>query len=110
MGRINEIERGDGESSPAWGKLVPLKVGDSDFQVPENICLLQCFQYLKLYAISMGGFCWNAECRTCEVVIQTGSGEGQRVLSCQTMVVPGMTILSMTEKLRFCLKDLIPTP
>jgi len=89
-----------------YEKLVPLRIGGIDVRVPENNSLLRCFQYLKLYPISMGGFCWNADCRTCEVVIQVGAEPARRVLSCQTTVIPGMTVLEMTEKLKFCLRDL----
>jgi hypothetical protein len=88
------------------GKLVPIRIGNQEFQVPENNTLLRCFQYLRLYSISMGGFCWNADCRTCEVVIRVGSGAEEKVLSCQTIVVPGMVILEMTASLKFCLRDL----
>ena len=89
-----------------YDRLVALRVGEIDVHVPENSSLLRCFQYLKLYPISMGGFCWNADCRTCEVVIQVGTEPARRVLSCQTTVIPGMTVLEMTEKLKFCLRDL----
>jgi hypothetical protein len=88
-------------------KLVPLSIESTQCQVPENLTLLQCFQYLKTYPIMMGGFCWNADCRTCEVVIGKGSEPERTVLSCQTRVVPGMTVLKMTDKLRFCLRELL---
>jgi len=91
-------------------KLITIRIGELEFQVPENNSLLRCFQYLRLYPISMGGFCWNADCRTCEVVIKVGSGKEQKVLSCQTTVIPGMTILEMTDKLKFCLRDLVKRP
>ena len=89
-------------------KLVPLSIESTECRVPENLTLLQCFQYLKTYPIMMGGFCWNADCYTCEVVVRKGTEPEQTVLSCQTRVAPGMTILKMTDKLRFCLKDLLP--
>jgi ferredoxin len=54
----------------------------------------------------MGGFCWNADCRTCEVTVRSASGSESSVLSCQTAVEPGMAVIKMTEKLRFCLRDL----
>ena len=42
-------------------KLVPLSIESTQCQVPENLTLLQCFQYLKTYPIMMGGFL--LECR-----------------------------------------------
>ena len=90
-----------------YEKLIPLRIGELEHPVPENNSLLRCFQYLRLYPISMGGFCWSSDCRTCEVLVSTGPGsEPQRVLACQTDVAPGMTILEMTDKLKFCLRDL----
>jgi len=87
-------------------KLITLRICQTDCLVPQDGTLLRCFQYLRLYPISMGGFCWNADCRTCEVTIRNGSGIEETVLSCQTQVAPGMTVLKMTDKLRFCLRDL----
>jgi predicted molibdopterin-dependent oxidoreductase YjgC len=95
----------DGPQYP-YGNLVPLRIGGVDYPVPENSSLLRCFQYLQLYPISMGGFCWNADCHTCEVAIQEGE-ERKKVLSCQTTVVPGMVIVEMTDKLKFCLRELL---
>lgn len=89
-----------------YEKLVPLYIGEVECLVPENNTLLRCFQYLRLYPISMGGFCWNADCHTCEVVVRDGSEPERKVLSCQTTVVPGMKVLEMTDKLKFCLRDL----
>src|SRR5216110_2500438 len=86
--------------------LVSLRVGGVECQVPADGTLLQCFQYLRPYPISMGGFCWNADCRTCEVTIRTASGVEEKVLSCQTTVLPGATIVGMTDKLKFCLRGL----
>ena len=90
-----------------YEKLIPLRIGELEYPVPENNSLLRCFQYLRLYPISMGGFCWSEDCRTCEVLVSTEPGsEPQRVLACQIAVTPGMTILEMTDKLKFCLRDL----
>jgi hypothetical protein len=91
-------------SDPA--PLVPLRIGSREWQVPAHSTLLRCFQYLRPYGIGMGGFCWNADCHTCEVTIRTASGQERSVLSCQTLVEPETTVVKMTEKLRFCLRDL----
>jgi len=90
-----------------YEKLIPLRIGELEHPVPENNSLLRCFQYLRLYPISMGGFCWSNECRTCEVLVSTGPGvEPQKLLACETAVAPGMTILEISDKLKFCLRDL----
>lgn len=90
-----------------YDQLIPLRIGEVDYLVPENNNLLRCFQYLRLYPISMGGFCWSGECHTCEVSVRMAPGaEPQKVLACQTTIAQGMTILAMTDSLKFCLRDL----
>ena len=96
----------DDDLPPDLEELVPLYIGDLECWVPQNSSLLRCFQYLRLYPISMGGFCWNADCHTCEVLVRFENGTEERVLSCQTPIASGMRIVEMTEKLRFCLRDL----
>jgi len=86
--------------------LVPLHVNGVECQVPAGGTLLGCFQYLRPYPISMGGFCGNADCHTCEVTLRTAAGLEEKVLSCQTTVLPGMTIVGMTGTLKFCLRGL----
>jgi hypothetical protein len=90
-----------------FAKLIPLRIGPAECQVPEDCTLLRCFQYLRPYPISMGGFCWNQDCHTCEITVRLDSGAEETVLSCQTPVAPGMTVVRMTDKLRFCLRDLL---
>ena len=65
-------------------RFVMVSIDGVDWQVPADTSLLNCFQYLQAYAISMGGFCWNDDCHTCEVLVQKGSGISERVLACQT--------------------------
>ena len=97
----------DDDFLPDLEELISLHIGDIECRVPPNSTLLRCFQYLRLYPISMGGFCWNADCHTCEVLVRFEGGAEERILSCQTLVIPGMRVVEMTEKLRFCLRDLI---
>jgi predicted molibdopterin-dependent oxidoreductase YjgC len=87
-------------------RLISLRIGEVECHVPENSSLLRCFEYLRLYPISMGGFCWNADCRTCEVTVHTECSGEQTVLSCQTQVCEGMAVVGMTDKLKFCLRTL----
>ncbi len=91
-------------------RFVMVSIDGVDWQVPADTSLLNCFQYLQAYAISMGGFCWNDDCHTCEVLVQKGSGISERVLACQTQVTANMTVLEMTDKLRFCLRGLTVSP
>ena len=40
----------------------------------------------------MGGFCWKAECLSCEILVEYPWGDEERVLACQATVVAGMRI------------------
>ena len=100
---------GDYETLYSCDKLIPLHIGEVECQVPENNSLLRCFQYLQIHMIAMGGFCWNADCQTCEVTVRHAGAE-RKVLSCQTLVEPGMQVVGMTEKLKFCLRALAKKP
>ena len=97
----------DDEFPSELGSLIPLRIGAVECQVPEGTPLLRCFQYLRPYAIAMGGFCWNADCHTCEVRVRTGALPAEQVLACQTTVAREMEVVDMTEKLKWCLRDLV---
>jgi len=102
------VDPSQDEASAPHG--VRIRIGDRDFTVPPSMTVLGSLRYLRTYDIEMGGFCWNAECRTCEVDLRLGSAPAYRALSCQTLVVSGMTVVSMTDKLRFCLRNLGTKP
>ncbi len=94
------------EIDPEAESRIPLFIGSSEQMVPRDGTLLACFQHLRPYAIMAGGFCGRAECATCEVLVEYPRGDQERVLACQTGVVPGMRVVELSAKLRVCLKDL----
>jgi hypothetical protein len=94
------------ESRPPTEGMVTLIVGSSEYRVPPGETILGCLQHLRMGPIMMGGFCWKAECLSCEVLVEYPWGDEERVLACQAAVVSGMRIREMSEKLRLCLHDL----
>ena len=87
-------------------RLVKVRIGDREFEVPENNTLLRCMQYLAPDGISYGRFCWNEDCQYCRVSFDLGEGTQRRTaLSCKLMVSDGMRILDMTTEIRYCLRS-----
>jgi len=98
---------GDAEDRPHPERFVNLFIGPTEHQVPAGETILGCLQYLQFAPIMMGGFCWKAECLSCEILVEYPWGDEERVLACQATVVAGMRIREMSEKLRLCLRDLV---
>lgn len=96
---INEnqdgIERADGDLYEPYGKLIPIYYRGKEYFVPENNTLLRCLQYLN-EEVAYGNYCWNGDCRNCQIVIRRDP-QGQEVtaLACLTKVVPGLHIVKL---------------
>jgi NADH dehydrogenase/NADH:ubiquinone oxidoreductase subunit G len=80
-------------------KLVEIEVGGETKRVPENNSLLRCFQYLSMETISYGDFCWNGDCRNCQVGLKNGEKE-KAVLACRTKVEEGMKVIRLTPEIK----------
>ncbi len=63
--------------------------------VPENNCLLRCLQFLN-EEVAYGNYCWNGDCRNCQIVIRRDP-QAQEVtaLACLTKVVAGLHIVRL---------------
>lgn len=76
-------------------RLVKIKIKHQTFEVPENLELLRCFQYLE-FNISFENFCWNASCENCAANIQTANAkQPERVLCCQYPSEEGLTVFEL---------------
>jgi hypothetical protein len=78
-----------------YSKLVPVLIKGKQYMVPENNTLLRGLQYLNS-EVAYGNFCWNGDCRNCQIVIRRDA-EGPEVtaLGCLTKVVSGLQILKL---------------
>ncbi len=79
-------------------KLVEIEICGEKYEVPENNSLLRCFQFLSIETISLGDFCWNGDCLSCQVWIKNGDKE-KAVLSCRTNVQEGMEIVRISKEI-----------
>jgi 2Fe-2S iron-sulfur cluster protein len=78
-----------------YTRLIPIFFKGKEYQVPENNTLLRVLQYLNS-EVAYGNFCWNGDCRNCQIVIRRDN-ESQEVtaLGCLTKAVPGLQIVRL---------------
>ena len=78
-------------------KLVKITVAGEEYEVPEALELLRCYQYLD-FNIAFENFCWNGNCQNCEAPVSLEKGtEVEPTLCCQTSAVEGMVIQELPE-------------
>jgi hypothetical protein len=58
-----------------YEKLIRIVILGRVFEVPENNVLLRQMQFVAP-DIGSGKYCWNAECRYCEIDYQRAAGDG----------------------------------
>ena len=89
------FERSDDDLFEPYSKLIPIHYKGKEYMVPENNTLLRVLQYLNP-EVAYGNFCWNGDCRNCQIIIRRDS-DSQEVtaLGCLTKVVPGLHIVKL---------------
>jgi len=92
-------EGGEPEPTRIW-------IDGREFDVPAGATLLEAFQFLSVREVTAAGFCWKAECCSCEVDIDAG-GAVDTVLSCETRVRPGMRVVGMSPTVKHSLRALL---
>lgn len=80
-------------------KLIEIEICGEIRRVPENNSLLRCFQFLSMETISYGDFCWNGDCRNCQVSFKNGEKE-KSALACRTKVEAGMKIINLNDEIK----------
>jgi hypothetical protein len=88
-----------------WDRLIRLVILGKVFQVPENNTLLRQLQYLS-EDVGMGRYCWNGECRYCEVHFERpGDPLEYPALACRVRGFDGMRITKLAPEVRYNLSD-----
>ena len=72
-------------------RLVRVRFGARVYRLPENNTLLRGLQFLDPTSLDYGNFCWNGDCRTCEVRVVDEAGESA-ALACGTEATDGLTL------------------
>jgi hypothetical protein len=88
-------EQPDNNLYEPYSRLIPIFYKGKEYHVPENNTLLRALQYLNS-EVAYGNFCWNGDCRNCQIIIRRDA-ESQEVtaLGCLTKVVPGLYIIKL---------------
>ncbi len=83
-----------------WQRLVRLVVLGRVLHVPENNTLLRQLQFVA-EDVGSGSYCWNAECRYCEVHYTLPGDPRQHVgLACRLGASEGMRLTRLAPEMR----------
>jgi hypothetical protein len=85
-------------------RLIEITILGRVFRVPENNLLLRQMQYVAP-DIGSGRYCWNGECRYCEVDYLVGKGPKATALSCRVRGVPGMNVTKLALEVKYNMAD-----
>jgi len=88
-----------------WERLVRIVVLGRVLEVPEKNLLLRQLQYVS-EDVGMGRYCWNAECRYCEVhYTRPGDPDEHVGLACRLRGFEGMRLTKLAPEVRYNLSD-----
>jgi len=88
-----------------WEKLIRIVVMGKVLEVPEGNLLLRQLQFVAP-DVGMGRYCWNAECRYCEVhYSRPGDAAEHSVLACRVKGVEGMRLTRLAPEVRYNLSE-----
>ena len=88
-----------------YERLIRLVVTGKELQVPENNLLLRQLSYVAP-DISSGRYCWNGECRYCEVSYRTDNrATEQSALACRLKGLAGMRVTKLALEMRYNLAE-----
>ncbi len=84
-----------------YERLIRIVVLGRVFDVPENNLLLRQMQFVS-EDIGMGRYCWNGECRYCEIQYRrNGDTADQPALACRLKGIAGMRITKVAPEIRY---------
>ena len=88
-----------------YEKLIRVIILGRVFEVPENNILLRQMQFVAP-DIGSGRYCWNAECRYCEIDYQRGPDQPPTpALACRLKGLPGMRITKAAMEIRYNMSE-----
>jgi len=88
-----------------WEKLIRIVVLGKVLEVPEGNLLLRQLQYVAP-DVGMGRYCWNAECRYCEVhYSRPDDPTVSSVLACRVKGFEGMRLVKLAPEVKYNLSE-----
>jgi hypothetical protein len=83
-----------------YQKLIRIVVLEREFQVPENNLLLRQLQFVS-EDIGSGRYCWNGECRYCEIQYRHGGQNESPALACRIKGMEGMEVTKLAPEMKY---------
>jgi hypothetical protein len=84
-----------------YAKLIRLIILDRLFEVPENNLLLRQMQFVAP-DVGYGRYCWNGECRACEVQCRTVTSDAEfPALACRIKGLEGMRVTRLAFEVKY---------
>jgi hypothetical protein len=80
--------------------LVGIEVLGRRLMVPAGDSLLRQLQYV-FPSVGEGRFCWNGECRECEITMRLQRGGTAVGLACQLRGSDGLDVVGVSPELRY---------
>jgi hypothetical protein len=88
-----------------YDKLIRIEILGRVFEVPENNLLLRQMQFVAP-DIGYGQYCWNGECRNCEVAYRAASGAAELpALACRIQGLAGMQVTKLAFEVRYNMSE-----
>ena len=88
-----------------YEKTIAIRILGREFQVPENNLLLRQMQFVA-EDIGYGRYCWNGECRNCEVQYRRDeNGPDLPALACRLKGVPGMCVTKLAFEVKYNMSE-----
>lgn len=82
-----------------YEKLIAIEVLGKTLRVPENNILLRQLQFVSP-DVGTGGYCWNAECRYCEIKYEV-NGRTMTGLACRVKATEGFKVTKLAPELKY---------
>ena len=88
-----------------YDRLITIVVRGKVFEVPDNNLLLRQLSFVAP-DIATGKYCWNGECRYCEIEYRRGAG-GPEVpaLSCRVKGFEGMQVTKIALEIKYNMSE-----
>jgi NADH dehydrogenase/NADH:ubiquinone oxidoreductase subunit G len=98
----------DPELLEPYDHLVKIEILGRVFEVPAGNLLLRQLQFLS-DEIGYGRYCWNGECRDCQVECERPEGKGRHwIMACVAKGYDGMRITRLSPEIRGSLTSILP--
>jgi hypothetical protein len=87
-----------------YDRLIKIEILGKTIEVPDNNLLLRQLAFVAP-DIAWGKYCWNGECRYCEVHYTRDEGVELSALACRVKGVEGMKIVKLAPEVRYNISE-----